>query len=386
MPTTPLRNLVYRASLPFLAPQVRGKYTHQAEGEAIHLDTYERFLCRYHVHGASLRITAGTRTASVLTSMNDGIHLARQGTYYRVASLTKMASALLTLHLVDQGAFSLDDPVSSLLGLDVPSLSGITVRHLLSHTSSLRDTPEVDRALLNSDPLEKVLLSPGIRSGDPGTFAYCNFGFGILGCVLEKMTGSVIRDLFQKELFAPLGMRASLDASVLHEEDIMPVTRILPYRPSHEVIKTALGKRPLDAPDPTRHFGHTAGAMYTDAFSIEKLMLCIRTGMCSCGSYLSDTLRAEMHRVHAVYGKRSPTLSYGLGLLFVQDPRLSPHRLLGHQGLAYGCVDGAFWEEETNRSMVFLNGGCSEGRVGMLTCSNRDLIAFALREMKAWPL
>ena len=92
-----------------------------------------------------------------------------------------------------------------------------------------------------------------------------------------------------------------------------------------------------------------------------------------------------MHRVHAVYGRRSPTLSYGLGLLFVQDPRLSPHRFLGHQGLAYGCVDGAFWEEHTGRTMIFLNGGCSEGRVGMLTCSNRDLISFACREMNRWP-
>jgi CubicO group peptidase (beta-lactamase class C family) len=349
------------------------------------LDAYTRFLCRYHVHGASLRLVSGKQSASVFTSVRDGMHTADASTFFRVASLTKMATSLLTLHLVSEGAFTLDAPVSDLLRLDVPALRGITLRHLLSHTSALRDIPAVDRVLLAGGTLEEVLRSPDVRVGDPGVFSYCNLGFGIIGCVLEKVTGTSIRSLFQDQLFSPLDMRATLDASTLRDDEIMPVTRILPYHPGHDVRKTALGKRPLDTPDPERHFGHTAGAMYTDAVSVEKLLSCIRTGTGASGTYLPDSLVEEMHRVHAVYGRRSPTLSYGLGLLFVQDPRLSPHRFLGHQGLAYGCVDGAFWEEHTGRTMIFLNGGCSEGRVGMLTCSNRDLISFACREMNRWP-
>ena len=384
MPTTPLRNILYRAALPFLAPSVAGRLTHHAEGEPLHLKDYDRFLCRHHIHGASLRIATPSCSASVLTSLNDGIHEARPETLFRVASLTKMATALLSLRLADLSAFSLDDAVSDLLGLSSPALSGITVRHLLSHTSSLRDIPDVDRSLKNGNTLEQTLTAPGIRVGDPGQFSYCNFGFGIMGCVLEKVTGLSLRDLFQQELFTPLGMTATMDASTLEDSRIMPVTRVLPYHAGHEVRKTELGRHPLDTPDPERHFGHTAGAMYTDALSVEKLLGCIRTGYSQNGRFLSDALVAEMHRVHAVYGRRSPTLSYGLGLLFVKDPRLSPHRLLGHQGLAYGCVDGAFFEENTDTTVVLLNGGCSEARVGMLTCSNHDLIAFALREVRAW--
>ena len=56
MPTTPLRNLTYRAALPFLAPSVRGRLIHSADGQSLDLDAYTRFLCRYHVHGASLRL------------------------------------------------------------------------------------------------------------------------------------------------------------------------------------------------------------------------------------------------------------------------------------------------------------------------------------------
>ena len=92
-----------------------------------------------------------------------------------------------------------------------------------------------------------------------------------------------------------------------------------------------------------------------------------------------------MKKEHADYGKLSPTLSYGLGLLIIRDPSLSDSRILGHQGFAYGCVDGAFWEESTGRLLITLNGGCSEARTGRLGLSNRDFIRWAFRkELPSW--
>ena len=388
MPTTRLRNLCYRAAYPVLAPSVRGRLTHLAAGDSVDLASYEAFLTRYHVHGASLRLKAGARETTIETSLTGSDHQARPDTLYRVASLTKMATSLLCLHLISEGAFALDSPVADLLHLPSPALQGISVRHLLSHTSSLRDTPCVDQALDRGETLESVLATPGIRVGNPGAFAYCNFGFGILGCVLEAVCEESLRTVFDKRLLFPLALRGTLDASTLDPEQIMPVERLLPYHPGHALRKTRLGSQPLDSPDPTRHFGHTAGALYTDSASILRLLDTIRTGQCPAGNYVAPSLIREMHSVQATYGRRSPTLSYGLGLLFVSDPRLSPHRLVGHQGLAYGCVDGAFYEEDSPdasaRQMVFLNGGCSEARIGMMTCSNRDLIAWSLKEMNRW--
>ena len=89
--------------------------------------------------------------------------------------------------------------------------------------------------------------------------------------------------------------------------------------------------------------------------------------------------------MHVSYGKLSPTLSYGLGLLRVHDPSLAGHDLIGHQGFAYGCVDGAFWEEGTERLLLFLNGGCSEARTGRLGVANRDMARWAFRkELESW--
>jgi hypothetical protein len=151
-------------------------------------------------------------------------------------------------------------------------------------------------------------------------------------------------------------------------------------------VVTPLGSIPLTEPDALRHFGHTAGALYTDAASLSTLLAMIAAGGIHQGErFLSETSAREMVRPHAVYGAISPTLSYGLGVLIIRDPALSEGRILGHQGFAYGCADGAFFEEDTGRTMVFLNGGCSEARAGRLGLCNRDLLRFAFRrEMPGW--
>ena len=162
----------------------------------------------------------------------------------------------------------------------------------------------------------------------------------------------------------------------------MPVIRILPYRPENRLTVTPLGRIPLSSPDPLHHYGHTAGSMYTDIQSLHKLLICLRDG----GAPLLPASAADvMKQKHASYGSLSPTLSYGLGLLIIDDPRLSSGRILGHQGYAYGCADGAFWEEDTGRVMMILNGSCSEAREGRLGLCNRDMLRWAFRkELSQW--
>ena len=122
--------------------------------------------------------------------------------------------------------------------------------------------------------------------------------------------------------------------------------------------------------------------MYTDTASLQTLYHVLISDE---NGYLSGDSLSEMKKEHADYGKLSPTLSYGLGLLIIRDPSLSDSRILGHQGFAYGCVDGAFWEESTGRLLITLNGGCSEARTGRLGLSNRDFIRWAFRkELPSW--
>ena len=386
MPSTPLKNLLYRAALPFFSPSPRKQMKHIATGKPLaNLPDYERLLVKHRVLGASLLLQAGEQRTQVHTSVNTPRHVAQEDTMYRVASITKMATSLVTLMCVDEGLFTLDTPIRQLLPDtdNADALDGMTIRHLLSHTSGLRDTPEVDHALRNGHAYHMVLNSHDIVASAPGKLMeYCNFGFGLLGCILENVTGMCVSDLFRVKLFEPLGMRATLDASTLDEGLIMPISRVLPYRKGNDVTITKLGRVPLDKPDPLRHFGHTAGAMYTDAPSLARMLTLIAGGGMIDGKRLvSAEMMAEMTRVQA----STPTRTYGLGLVILNRPGISEHRLLGHQGFAYGCVDGAFIEEDTGRMVIFLNGGASEAREGKLGLVNRDVLAWAFRkEFPAW--
>ena len=391
MPTTPMKNLLYRAALPVLSPSPKGQMSHTVSGHPIAgLAAYEKLLARHHVFGATLLLRDGNKQSVVHTSSLIPPHAAGDDTLYRVASITKMATALVTLMLCEDGLFTLDTPIEPLLpgGKDEPLLEGVTPRHLLSHRSGLRDTPAYASALDKGEPWQTVLHAPGVQGSKPGeSFAYCNFGFGLMGCVLEAVSGQSIAALFRERLFQPLSMRAELDASTLEEGQIMPISRVLPYRAGTDVTVTPLGRRPLTKPDPLRHFGHTAGAMYTDAPSLSRLLGLIEgQGTLDGTTLLQPASIREMTTLHGFSGPAAhPTRRYGLGLVLLDAPELSPHRLLGHQGFAYGCVDGAFVEEHTGRQVIFLNGGASECRQGKLGLVNRDILRWALKEeMPSW--
>ena len=386
MPSTPLKNLLYRAALPILAPNPHKQMKHLETGKPLaHLPYYEHLLAKHRVLGASLLLQSGDQRAQVHTTVYSPRHVAQEDTMFRVASITKMATALVTLMCVDEGLFSLDTPIRQLLPNtdNANILDGMTIRHLLCHTSGLRDTPAVDHTLRYGNSYDILLNGHDIVGSKPGEqMEYCNFGFGLLGCILENVTGMCISDLFRVKLFEPLGMRATLDASTLDERLIMPISRVLPYRRGNDVTITKLGRIPLDKPDPLRHFGHTAGAMYTDAPSLARLLTLIAGGGVIDGKRLvSAEMMAEMTRVQA----STPTRTYGLGLVILNRPEISKHRLLGHQGFAYGCVDGAFIEEGTGHMVIFLNGGASEAREGKLGLVNKDVLTWAFRkEFPAW--
>lgn len=386
MPSSPFKNLLYHVLLPFLAPSPRGQMQHTFAGHGVlSLASYERILCRHHVLGASLLLSDGSNTASVFTSTANPAHHADNATYFRVASITKTATALTALRLIDQGLFTLDTPVVSLLP-PVPHagvLEGVTVRHLLSHTSGLADPATLDNALKNGESFDTILSVPGLRKAMPGEkMMYSNFGFGLLGCIFEQQTGLCVHEVINRQLFKPVGMRATLNAASLPEDQIMPITRVLPYHEGQDVTVTTLGRTTLTAPEPLRHYGHTAGAMYTDAPSIKRMLQLIAgKGMIDGVRLISEELMGEMTSLQA----STETRKYGLGLVILERDTLSGKRLLGHQGFAYGCVDGAFIEEDTGRCVVFLNGGASEARTGKLGLVNRDVLTWALtKEMPRW--
>ena len=384
MPTTKAKNILYRLALPFCSPSVPADPIAASEGHALqYAGILSSCIRRNHISGGAISLLSGSETASVCTKAVHTDLIPSRETYFRVASITKMATALLAIRLVDLGILDPEAPVSVLLpdGEKVPELKGIRITHLLTHTSGLSDPPNLEKCLNESRPYPEALS--GCRCHEPGAvFRYSNLGFGLMGSVFESVLNRPLGEIYRDYLFEPLKMNATLEACSLPENKIMPVIRMLPYREGSALRVTPLGRIPLSSPDPLHHFGHTAGSMYADLPSLVRLACCIRDGG---SSLLSARYHGLMQKQVSSYGSLSPTLSYGTGLLLVRDQRISDSVVYGHQGFAYGCVDGVFWEESSGNIMVSLNGGCSEARNGRFGIANLNLCEWAFRkELPAW--
>jgi len=131
----------------------------------------------------------------------------------RVASISKLVTAIAVLRLVDAGKLDLDADVSDLLGSrlrhprypDVP----ITLRLLLSHRAGIVDG--VDYVLPLDAELAPVLADPQAwdAAHAPGTwFAYANLNFPIVASVVERATGERFDRAMERLVFRPLGIDA----------------------------------------------------------------------------------------------------------------------------------------------------------------------------------
>ena len=385
MPTTKTKNFLYALALPLFSVPIPAQPVLRTEGRSlVNPKELAGIIRRYRITGGAIALQGEGGKACVFTK---AVHTGKepgQDTYYRVSSITKMAAALVCTILMDQGILDHKKPVNEMLPEScrhLPELSGITLGHLLSHTSGLTDPPDLEGLLLRRVPLEIALA--GRRTAEPGkAFCYSNLGFGLVGSILESVFSLPVEQVFRRFLFSPLALDATLEGASVDEQSVMPVKRILSFRPSDAVTVTKLGRIPLNTADPEYHYGYTAGSMYITLPSLVRLTECIRDrGKPLVSGRYSEYMVAESAR----YGKISPSLSYGHGLLRILEPKISGSLVCGHQGFAYGCVDGAFWEESTGSILVSLNGGCSEERTGRLGRANFSLCRFAFRkEIPQW--
>jgi N-acyl-D-amino-acid deacylase len=145
---------------------------------------------------------------------------------FRIASISKPITAVAVLQLVERGKLKLDDGVFDLLELKAPEKAfdprwkKVSVRHLLSHRGGwdmkrsadpMFQSPEIVRGLdirppaMPRDIIRWMLGQP--LDFDPGSKeAYSNFGYCLLGRVIEKASGQFYEAYVKQHVLAPLGI------------------------------------------------------------------------------------------------------------------------------------------------------------------------------------
>ena len=131
----------------------------------------------------------------------------------RIASMTKSFTAAATLALRDEGVLSLDVPVSEyapeLTAVRGPAGSAdVTLRHLLSMSSGLAtDDPWADRHLhMSPTEFDRVVAAPVFARRPGDGFEYSNLGYGMVGRVVERVTGVRVQQHVAERFLRPLGM------------------------------------------------------------------------------------------------------------------------------------------------------------------------------------
>lgn len=329
-------------------------------------------------------------------------------TLYRVASISKLVTTLGALRLVESGKLSLDRDIGDYLGYAVRNPhfpeAAITLRMLLSHTSSLRDGggyywPEDRR-------LEEVLAAGAARKDSamwsaearPGAyFHYANLPWGIVGTIMEKVAGERFDRLMQRLVLDPMGLQGGYNPADLPDAKLRAIATLYRKRGTDDAARWDPGgpwipqvndfsKSP---PAPRAGPGYVPGrngtlfgpqgSLHATAADLGRIMrMLMDRGMLDDKRvFKAETIDAMLSRQWRSDGGANGLDSYGashkrfnawgLGnqhFLDVSGPGEGDRLVegggftgVGHHGDAYGLTGMLVFDPAARNGLVFLGGG-----------------------------
>lgn len=250
-------------------------------------------------------------------------------TAFRIASITKTFTAIAVMQQHEAGRLQLADPVNAHLRsvrvVPPAGASDVTVRHLLTHSGGVGELlrvadvrqPYAGFAVRPGQPLPTLrsVYEPTVRTGvAPDTkAAYANHGFGLLGVLVEDLSGEEYGAYIRQHVLDPLGMTHT---------DIRRSERV--------GADAALGLRPRGG-RPAWDLELTvppAGGGWSTVEDLQRYAEALLAGGANAsGRVLAPETLATMLEPHFRLDPRMP----GRGLGFALGA-LGPHRLAGHDG------------------------------------------------------
>lgn len=293
-------------------------------------------------------------------------------TVFQVGSISKMIANIGLMQLVEEQHISLETDLSDLLGYPVRNPAypddPITLRQLMTHTASIRDGIDYQSALKgNITPLSTALGERASRhfysAYKPGQKRmYSNFGGGLIGALIEKLSGQTLDDYMKEHVFDPLGVTAAYQAARLPEN--VPTADLF-RMPEKRIAKTLRDDTQLNtAADPESHYYLTAGKLIISAPDLAKLMI----ALCDGGIYqdarlLKESTVDEMITVQDDIGSVSCETGNGLFMNILTDTQVEGRTLYGHGGKAYGMICAAYFDPTDRTGVVMLTNGCNDDRM-----------------------
>ena len=138
-------------------------------------------------------------------------------TKFRIASFTKPFTVMLILQLVEEGKLKLDGKLTDYLP-EFPKEKGegITIHQLLKHTSGITGESripnliDIEKEYYTREDLFNCIIEQDIVFKPGKGREYSNFGFALLGMIIEKVSGKSYNELLQEKICIPAGMKNTL--------------------------------------------------------------------------------------------------------------------------------------------------------------------------------
>lgn len=326
----------------------------------------------------------------------------------RIASISKLVTAIGVMRLVDAGKLDLDADVSKLLGwpLRHPAYpdQAITLRLLMSHRSSLTDAAGYYAVPLDGQ-LQDILKDPRAWDNEhaPGSyFRYTNLNFPLVASVMEKATGERFDKLMDRLVLRPLNLKACFNwemcdeataarAVVLYDTDGKPVRDDNQGRkPACSVNKSSAGDCDLS---------HWRAGANGSLFSPQGGLRISAKGLAKIGRLLLGDGSVDGVRLlkpSSVAALTQPVWTYapGNGMTSEEDLGGAPPKgffcryglavqtlatkgkdchddpfgdgvaRVGHSGSAYGLASGLWIDRKTGTGVAYFATGLPEARTG----------------------
>ncbi len=168
--------------------------------------------------GASVLVSRDGRVAYMKAyglADAEGEVLATTESNFRLASLSKQFTATAIMLLVADGKLRYDEPISAQLPRLPAFANGVTIRHLLNHTSGLPDyedfVPDSQSAQVHDRDIPELIARAPAAKFEAGTrFGYSNTGYALLALIVERASGQPFADFLHERIFAPLGMSTTV--------------------------------------------------------------------------------------------------------------------------------------------------------------------------------
>jgi len=319
-----------------------------------------------------------------------------QNTTYRIASISKTFTTIAAMQLWDQGKLNLDEDVSTYLGFEVknPAFSEekITVRHLLNHTSTIRDGSGygnfLDKMISDQEAISELFTEGGkFYSEDMFSdeyeigeyFSYSNSAWGLIATAIENISGKRFDNYLRDHVFMPMQMSGRIDPSQLSDIENLSVL----YRWQNEEWTPQVDNYEGEKPDSRAWesyepgfngtlFGPQGNVRASSKDLVKLLQMFRNNGLHNGEQILSEEAVKEMVAQKWIYnGSNGDTWgnffqSYGLGVQTLTatdslDFIFPGTKMSGHAGIAYGLVSNAYINMETGTGVVLIINGSKFG-------------------------